>query len=104
MRRRPEDKQWYACPSRRQIIPLCTRFVNQESSELATQQVMIWLDGSFMKRGKPGENKMEHIVRGFCPKCFDERELEKVETFEDMEVRGETFNVQASYFKCVECG
>lgn len=43
-------------------------------------------------------------MKGICPNCEKETELELVRTREMVEVRGEPIEVNAEFFKCTECG
>jgi len=43
-------------------------------------------------------------MKGICPNCEKETELEVVRTREVVEVRGEPIEVDAEFFKCMECG
>lgn len=43
-------------------------------------------------------------MKGICPVCEKETELEFVNRTEDITVRGESIPVRAEYFKCKECG
>ena len=43
-------------------------------------------------------------MKGICPNCEKETELELVRTPEVVEVRGEAIEVDAEFFKCTECG
>ncbi len=43
-------------------------------------------------------------MKGICPNCEKETELELVRTKEVVEVRGEAIEVDVEYFKCAECG
>jgi putative zinc finger/helix-turn-helix YgiT family protein len=43
-------------------------------------------------------------MRGICPNCEKETELDFVNRYEDIVVRGETISVQVEYNKCVDCG
>jgi len=43
-------------------------------------------------------------MRGICPNCEKERDLELIRTTEDVEVRGEHIEVGVEYYKCLSCG
>lgn len=43
-------------------------------------------------------------MKGICPNCEKETELEYVRTREVVEVRGERIEVDAEFFRCMECG
>ncbi len=43
-------------------------------------------------------------MKGICPNCEKETELELVRAKEVVEVRGEPIEVDAEFFKCTECG
>ncbi len=43
-------------------------------------------------------------MKGICPNCEKETELELVRTREVVEVRGEPIEVDAEFFKCTKCG
>lgn len=43
-------------------------------------------------------------MKGVCPNCEKETELERVHAREVVKVRGEPIEVEAEYFKCTECG
>jgi len=43
-------------------------------------------------------------MRGICPSCEKETELELIHHVEDIKVRGETIKVEVRYFKCKSCG
>lgn len=43
-------------------------------------------------------------MKGICPNCEKETELELVYAKEVVEVRGEPIEVDAEFFKCTECG
>jgi len=43
-------------------------------------------------------------MKGICPNCEKERELELIHGFEDIQVRGEKITVEEEYFKCLSCG
>lgn len=43
-------------------------------------------------------------MKGICPNCEKETELELVRTREVVEVRGEPIEVDAEFFRCTECG
>lgn len=43
-------------------------------------------------------------MKGICPNCEKETELEHVRTKEVVEVRGEPIEVDSEFFKCTECG
>lgn len=43
-------------------------------------------------------------MKGICPNCEKETELELVRTRKMVEVRGEPIEVNAEFFKCTECG
>ena len=43
-------------------------------------------------------------MKGICPNCERETELEVVHTREVVEVRGEPVEVEVEFFKCSECG
>ena len=39
-----------------------------------------------------------------CPGCEKESRIEQIRRVEEIEVRGETIEVEAEYYQCVECG
>ena len=43
-------------------------------------------------------------MKGICPNCEKERDLEFVSGAEDIEVRGETIKVPVEYYRCSFCG
>jgi len=43
-------------------------------------------------------------MKGICPNCEKETELELVRAKEVVEIRGEPIEVDAEFFKCTECG
>ena len=43
-------------------------------------------------------------MKGICPNCEKETELEFVNELETVDVRGEAIEVEAEYFRCTECG
>jgi putative zinc finger/helix-turn-helix YgiT family protein len=43
-------------------------------------------------------------MRGFCPGCEKETDLDKINNVESIEVRGEPIDVAVEYFKCLSCG
>ena len=43
-------------------------------------------------------------MKGICPNCEKETELELVRTREVVEVRGEPIEVDTEFFRCTECG
>jgi len=43
-------------------------------------------------------------MKGICPNCEEERELDLVRRKEDIEVRGETIQIPVEYFRCLTCG
>jgi putative zinc finger/helix-turn-helix YgiT family protein len=43
-------------------------------------------------------------MRGICPNCEKERELELVRRGESIEIRGEPIDVEMVYYKCLTCG
>lgn len=43
-------------------------------------------------------------MKGICPNCEKERDLELIRTTEDVEVRGEHIEVDVEYYKCLSCG
>ena len=43
-------------------------------------------------------------MKGICPNCEKETELELVRAKEVVEVRGEPIEVDVEFFKCTECG
>lgn len=43
-------------------------------------------------------------MKGICPNCEKETELEHVRAREVVEVRGEPIEVDAEYYRCMECG
>ncbi len=43
-------------------------------------------------------------MKGICPNCEKETELEVIRATEVVEVRGEPIEVDAEFFKCTECG
>jgi putative zinc finger/helix-turn-helix YgiT family protein len=44
------------------------------------------------------------FMKGICPNCEKETELELVRAKEIVEVRGEPIEIEAEYFKCSKCG
>lgn len=43
-------------------------------------------------------------MKGICPNCEKETELELVRRLEDVNVRGEAIKVEVTYYKCENCG
>jgi putative zinc finger/helix-turn-helix YgiT family protein len=43
-------------------------------------------------------------MKGICPNCEKESELELIQRVEDIEVRGEAVKVEVKYYKCKNCG
>jgi putative zinc finger/helix-turn-helix YgiT family protein len=43
-------------------------------------------------------------MKGICPNCEKETELELVHRVEDIKVRGEAIKVEVKYYKCKNCG
>jgi len=43
-------------------------------------------------------------MKGICPNCEKETELEVVKNIEDIKVRGELIKVEVKYYKCKSCG
>jgi len=43
-------------------------------------------------------------MKGICPNCEKETELELVSELETVDVRGEAIEVEVEYFHCTECG
>jgi len=43
-------------------------------------------------------------MRGICPNCEKETELELIQKVEDIKVRGEVIKVEVKYYKCKSCG
>jgi putative zinc finger/helix-turn-helix YgiT family protein len=43
-------------------------------------------------------------MKGICPNCEKETELELVHRIEDIKVRGEAIKVEVKYYKCKSCG
>ena len=43
-------------------------------------------------------------MKGICPNCEKETELELVRRLEDVNVRGEAIKVEVTYYKCKNCG
>ncbi|MBM4339648.1 MAG: DUF4065 domain-containing protein [Deltaproteobacteria bacterium] len=43
-------------------------------------------------------------MKGICPNCEKETELELIHRAEDIKVRGETIKVEMKYYKCKNCG
>lgn len=43
-------------------------------------------------------------MRGICPNCEKETELEIIRRSEEIKVRGDLLRVDVEYFKCTECG
>ena len=43
-------------------------------------------------------------MKGICPNCEKETELEVVKNVEDIKVRGELIKVEVKYYKCKSCG
>lgn len=49
------------------------------------------------------EKRRSNAMKGICPACEKETELEYVARVEDIVVRGENIPVHVEYFKCLEC-
>ena len=43
-------------------------------------------------------------MRGICPNCEKETDLELIRTTEEMEIRGELIPVEVEYYRCLACG
>lgn len=43
-------------------------------------------------------------MRGICPNCEKETNLELIRTTENIEVRGEQIEVEMEYYRCLDCG
>lgn len=43
-------------------------------------------------------------MRGICPNCEKETEIELIQKDEDIKVRGEVVKVEVKYYKCKNCG
>ncbi|MEW6376627.1 MAG: type II TA system antitoxin MqsA family protein [Thermodesulfobacteriota bacterium] len=43
-------------------------------------------------------------MKGICPNCEKETELELIQKVEDIKVRGEVIKVDVKYYKCKRCG
>jgi putative zinc finger/helix-turn-helix YgiT family protein len=43
-------------------------------------------------------------MKGICPNCEKETELELIHRVEDIKVRGEAIKVEVKYYKCKNCG
>jgi putative zinc finger/helix-turn-helix YgiT family protein len=43
-------------------------------------------------------------VRGICPSCEKETELEVVRATEEIEIRGESVPIEVEYYRCLACG
>lgn len=43
-------------------------------------------------------------MKGICPNCERQTELELNHTTEDVEVRGESIPIEVQYYKCLDCG
>lgn len=43
-------------------------------------------------------------MKGICPNCEKETELELLHRFEDVNVRSESIKVEVTYYKCKNCG
>lgn len=43
-------------------------------------------------------------MKGICPSCEKETDLEMIRAIEDIEVRGEHIKVAVEYYKCLSCG
>ena len=43
-------------------------------------------------------------MRGICPNCEKETELEVVRATEEIEIRGESVPVDVEYYRCLACG
>src|SRR4030043_1291001 len=43
-------------------------------------------------------------MKGICPNCEKETELELIQKVEDIKVRGEVIKVEVKYYKCKSCG
>jgi putative zinc finger/helix-turn-helix YgiT family protein len=43
-------------------------------------------------------------MKGICPNCEKETELELIQKLEDIKVRGEVIKVNVKYYKCKSCG
>lgn len=43
-------------------------------------------------------------MKGICPNCEKEAELELIHRVEDIKVRGEAIKVEVKYYKCKNCG
>lgn len=43
-------------------------------------------------------------MKGICPNCERVRDLARIETTEDIEIRGETVPVEVEFLRCSQCG
>ena len=43
-------------------------------------------------------------MKGICPNCEQETDLELIRTTGDIEVRGEQIRVNIEYYRCLSCG
>ena len=43
-------------------------------------------------------------MKGLCPNCEKETELELIQSVQVIKVRGELIEVEAKYYKCKTCG
>ena len=43
-------------------------------------------------------------MKDICPNCDEERELEYIESTEELDIRGERIPVEVAYYKCLSCG
>jgi len=51
-----------------------------------------------------GGRKEGWKMKGICPNCEKETELELIHRVEDIKVRGEAIKVEVKYYKCKNCG
>ncbi len=47
---------------------------------------------------------MKENTQSFCPNCLKKTEVIHIQQKENVEVRGEYFEVMCDYMKCIECG
>lgn len=43
-------------------------------------------------------------MKGICPNCEKERDLDLIQSIEEIEVRGESIPVPVEYYRCLTCG
>src|SRR4030042_3509419 len=51
-----------------------------------------------------GGGKEGWKMKGICPNCEKETELELIQKVEEIKVRGEVIKVDVKYYKCKSCG